>query len=214
MAKTLYHSALKQLGPVRVTVKSDVLQSKFSKPNAPKPDYVILEIAGEEWNYSLENPTCGDVFEGQKGNTFTIVAEGGGRGHEDSASVTYVGEAAAEGDDGDTGPAIPPPARPAPARRGPTPHNTSVPAAHPARQNAPAAPVRPAAPPANAGHHGARVGACLNKAVDYMIAEGIPWNANECYNRCSDMVRIAEAIENGHMAPKFSERQAAEQPAA
>ena len=40
-----------------------------------------------------------------------------------------------------------------------------------------------------------------------MIAEGVPFDANELYNRTSDMVRIAEALENGYMAPKFSERQ-------
>jgi len=201
MPKTLYHSALRALGPVRVTVKSDVLQSKFSKPNAPKPDYVVLEIAGDEWNYSLENPGCGDVFDGKKGETFTVVADGGGRGKEDTATVTYVGESA-EPSDNDGGEA-PPPSRPAarqatPARRGPAPHEPK-----------PAA--RAAAPAGNGGsvHHGARVGACLNKAVDYCIAEGVPFDANEIYNRTSDLVRIAEALENGHMAPKFGERKAA-----
>lgn len=203
MAKTLYHSALRQLGPVRVTVKSDVLQSKFSKPNAPKPDYVVLEIAGEEWNYSLENPGCGDVFDGKKGETFTVVADGGGRGKEDTATVTYVGESA-EPSDNDGGEAPPPARQPqrqaAPAqRRGPAPHE-------------PKPATRAAAPAGNGGsvHHGARVGACLNKAVDYCIAEGVPFDANEIYNRTSDLVRIAEALENGHMAPKFSERKAAQ----
>lgn len=216
MAKTLYHSALRQLGPVRVTVKSDVLQSKFSKPGAPKPDYVILEISGEEWNYSLENPTCGGVFEGQKGNTFTVVADGGGRGKEDSATVTYVGEAV--GEDGDTAPAAPArasaPARaaaPAAPRRGPKPHNTAVPPSHPAHQPAPAS----AAPAAAArdkfvGHPGQRVGACLNKAVDYLIAEGLassdPAFSEALYNLVSDMVRVTAAIEEGHLAPKQSER--------
>lgn len=223
MAKTLYHSALRQLGPVRVTVKSDVLQSKFSKPNAPKPDYVILEISGEEWNYSLENPTCGDVFEGQKGNTFTVVADGGGRGKEDSATVTYVGEAV--GEDGDTAPASPAraaaparasaPARaaaPAAPRRGPTPHNTAVPPSHPAHQPAPAAaaPAAAAAREKFVGHPGARVGACLNKAVDYLIAEGLassdPAFSSTLYNLVSDMARVTAAIEEGHLAPKQSER--------
>ena len=215
MAKTLYHSALRQLGPVRVTVESDVLQSKFSKPGAPKPDYVILNIAGESWNYSLENPTCGDVFEGQKGNTFTIVAEGGGKGKEDSATVTYVGEAAAEGDDGDTAPARPAPARPAPAKpKGVTPHNTAVPPGHPARMNTPAAPARPAAPPAKTTHFGATVGMCVKAAVDYCIAEGVAFDPNVIYERASDLVRVAERMEGGSLAPKFSERMAAEQPAA
>jgi len=196
MAKTLYHSAARQLGPVRVTVKSDVLQSKFSKPNAPKPDYVVLEIDGVEWNYSLECPSCGDAFLNAKGETFSVIFDGGGKGKEDTATVTYVGEPGVE--------APPAAAKAAPARPAPAP-------ARPAPQPAAAAPARPAAPPPVARppqsvHHGARVGACLNKAVDYMIAEGVPFDANELYNRTSDMVRIAETLENGHMAPKFSER--------
>jgi len=216
MAKTLYHSALRQLGPVRVTVESDVLQSKFSKPGAPKPDYVILNIAGESWNYSLENPTCGDVFEGQKGNTFTVIADGGGKGKEDSATVTYVGEAADDGDVAPAAPARPAPARPAPAapaaapRRGPTPHNTAVPAGHPAHQPAPAAAAPAAAREKFVGHPGQRVGACLNKAVDYLIAEGMassdPAFSQTLYNLVSDMVRVTAAIEEGHLAPKQSER--------
>ena len=204
MPKTLYHSALKQLGPVRVTVKSDVLQSKFSKPNAPKPDYVILEIAGEEWNYSLENPTCGEVFEGQKGNTFTIVADGGGRGKEDSATVTYVGEAASG--DGDTAPAAP--ARPAPPvkRQNGPPHNTSVPPGHPAHQPAPAAARPTAAPRVETKHFGATVGMCVKAAVDYCIAEGVAFDPNVVFERASDLVRVAEAMEGGRLAKPFSER--------
>lgn len=207
MPRTLYHSALKQLGPVRVTVKSDVLKSKFSKPNAPKPDYVILEIAGEEWNYSLENPTCGDVFEGQKGNTFTVVAEGGGKGKEDTATVVYVGEAA-DGNDGDTAPAAP--ARPAPAPRaaapkGVTPHNTTAAPARPAA----AAPTRPATPPAKTTHFGATVGMCVKAAVDYCIAEGVAFDPNVIYERASDLVRVAERMEGGTLAAPFSRRMAA-----
>jgi len=211
----LYHSALKKMGPIRVTVQSDVLQSKFPG----KPDYVCLRIGTEDFNYSLENPTCGDVFEGQKGNTFTIIADGGGKGKEDTATVTYVGEAA---DDGDTAPAAPAPARTAaaparpaaaPARRGPVPHNTSVPPGHPARQAAPAAAAPTPAAQSRAqfvGHPGARVGACLNKAVDYLIAEGLassdPAFSETLYNLVSDMVRVTAAIEEGHLAPKQSER--------
>ena len=210
MAKTLYHSALRQLGPVRVTVKSDVLQSKFSKPNAPKPDYVVLEISGEEWGYNLENPTCGEVFEGQKGNTFTIVADGGGKGKEDTATVTYVGEAAEE-----AAPARPGPAAPAP-RKAMTPMNKSVPPGHPAHNPVPPKAAAPAAPAQSkaqfVGHPGARVGACMNKAVDYLIAEGIassdPAFSQTLYNLVSDMVRVCAAIEDGHLAPKQSERAA------
>ena len=217
MAKTLYHSAFRRIGPVRVTVKSDVLQSKFSKPNAPKPDYVVLEIASEEWNYSLENPTCGKCFEGQKGNTFTVIADGGGKGKEDTATVTYVGEAA--GDDGDVAPTAPTaPARSVPraaAPKGITPHNTSVPTGHPTHVAPAARPAAANVAPAQtraqfAGHPGARVGACMNKSVDYLIAEGMnssdPAFSQTLYNLVSDMVRICAAIEDGHLAPKQSER--------
>lgn len=207
MAKTLYHSAFRALGPVRVTVKSDVLQSKFSKPNAPKPDYVVLEIAGEEWNYSLENPNCGEAFEGQKGSTFTVVADGGGKGKEDSATVTCVGEAGVE-----EAPERPAPAAPGPRKSAMSPHNTSVPPGHPAHVAVAAhAPTPLQQTKAQfVGHPGARVGACMNKAADYLIAEGLsssdPAFSQTLYNLVSDMVRVCAAIEDGHLAPKQSER--------
>jgi len=172
----------------------------------------VLEISGEEWGYNLENPTCGEVFEGQKGNTFTIVADGGGKGKEDTATVTYVGEAA-----GEEAPARPAPAAPAPRKTSMTPHNTSVPPSHPAYVAPPARPAAAPAAPAQTkaqfvGHPGARVGACMNKAVDYMIAEGIassdPAFSQTLYNLVSDMVRVCAAIEDGHLAPKQSERAA------
>lgn len=197
MAKTLYHSVLKQQSPVRVTVKSDVLQSKFSKPNAPKPDYVILEIDGQDFNYSSENPDCAAFFVGQKGRTFTIIADGGGKGQEDTATITYVGEAADEGQ---------PPAKPVARPSSPPPARKGLPPQTKSNLNTVNAPRAAVAAPS--GHHGARVGACLNKAVDYMVAEGIPYNPQELAYRVSDMVRICEAIENGHMLPKFSERSA------
>lgn len=74
------------MGPVQVTVTTDVLPSKFKG----KPPYVGLRIAGEDWSYSTENDECAAFFEGQKGRTFTIVAEG----REQQAVLTYVGEAA------------------------------------------------------------------------------------------------------------------------
>ena len=52
----------------------------------------------------------------------------------------------------------------------------------------------------------------MNKAVDYMIAEGIassdPAFSQTLYNLVSDMVRVCAAIEDGHLAPKQSERAA------
>lgn len=87
--KTLFHSELVKLGPVAVTVESDVMKSKFSKPGAVKPDYVVLIIDGEERTYNTENAECAAFFDGQKGRTFTLVAEGS----RENATLTYVGEA-------------------------------------------------------------------------------------------------------------------------
>lgn len=113
--KTLYHSELVTLGPVMVTVKSDVLKSKFSKPGLPKPDYVLLEINGEDRTYTLDSPQCVEFFEGMKDRAFTIIAEGG-KGHE---TLTYVGEAAPqkapESSHGNKPPPNPPSQRPPPA---------------------------------------------------------------------------------------------------
>ena len=70
--KTLYHSELAAMGPVRVTVKTDRMKSRYSKPGNEKPDYVVLLIAGKEKNYNTENEGCAAFFEGQKGKTFTL----------------------------------------------------------------------------------------------------------------------------------------------
>ena len=86
MAKTLYHSELVKMGPVKVTVKSDVLPSKFQG----KPPYLELLIGNNLRQYSTENNECADFFQGQKGRSFTIVAEGS----REQAIITYVGEAA------------------------------------------------------------------------------------------------------------------------
>ena len=92
MAKQIWHSELKSLGPVRVTIKSDILKSKWSKPNDPKPDFVVLDVNGEQRNYTLENPSCGDVFRNRKEQTISIIAEGSG----ESATITYVGQSGAQ----------------------------------------------------------------------------------------------------------------------
>jgi hypothetical protein len=84
MAKNLYHSALVKLGQVMVTVKSDVLKSQF--PN--KPDYVVMEINGEDFNYTTENDACAEFFRGQKGATMALSAEG----RKEEAALTYLGD--------------------------------------------------------------------------------------------------------------------------
>lgn len=89
------------MGPVQVKVVKEQQQSKFKG----KPPYVVLEIDGHERLYSAENEDCADFFDGQKGRTFTIVAEGGGKDKEETATITYVGESAPDPDEHDQEPA-------------------------------------------------------------------------------------------------------------
>jgi hypothetical protein len=126
MAKTCYHSELSKLSPVTVQVASDPKKSKF--PN--KPNYVYLKIQdketgafGEERPHDFENAKCEAFFVGQKGRTFTIVAEG----REDTATITYVGESGAAIQPPAPKPAhsAPPAARPPAAA--PAPHATGAP---------------------------------------------------------------------------------------
>lgn len=202
MAKTLYHSALVKLGAVKVTVKSDVLASKYSKPNAPKPNYVVLDIGGEDFNYSFDTPACEAAFTGCKGKTFMIVAEGSGK--DGSATVTYVGEPVTA-----AGPA---------KKKGMTPHNTAVPPNNPAyRQAGPpaGAPARTQAPAqssaTNPTQPGVRVGMAMNLSVKYGIATGELWNPQAIMERASDLIRLSASLEAGHLCPKFSERQQQQQ---
>jgi hypothetical protein len=103
------------MGPVEVTVKSDgAIPSKFKGKNP----FVVLDIGGEEHTYNTENDECASFFDGTKGRTFTIVAEG----REGDAIITYVGESAE----------APEPAK-APAKQAP--------------KSAPARPVTPPARP-------------------------------------------------------------------
>jgi len=133
MAKTLWHAALRDLGPVTVTVKHEAKKSKFSKPDAPKPDYVGLAIKGEDWGYNVENQRCADFFKGRAGTTICIQAEGS----RDDATILLLGQPGSQV-------AQPPPRQPAPAdqpaaqpkppaqpltqpSRGPAPHDTAAP---------------------------------------------------------------------------------------
>lgn len=128
------------MGPVTVTIRSDVLKSKFQG----KPDYVLLDIAGEERIYNVENADCAEFFRGHKGRTFAILAEG----TKEDATIGYVGEAASEPEPEEQPPArntAKAPARPPARGKGPPPSA----AGPPARQNAPPpAQTRAAAPPA------------------------------------------------------------------
>lgn len=93
--KNLYHGDLVKMSPVEVTVKSDVLESRFKG----RPPYVVLEIDGRERNYTLDNEECEEFFSGTKGQTFTIAAEG----FKDTASLTYAGKAGRDPNDDDEG---------------------------------------------------------------------------------------------------------------
>ena len=53
---------------------------------------MVLEIGGEERRYNVENEQCEQFWVGQKGRTFTVVAEG----KRETATIAYVGEAAPE----------------------------------------------------------------------------------------------------------------------
>lgn len=208
MAKisNLYHSALAAMGPVRVTVKAEQAKSKY--PN--KPNYVTLTINGVDHYYSAENPGCADFFNGTKGRTFTIVAEGGGKGSPETAQIVYVGEAAPSG--------------PPQPQHAPPPPQTATPASlpPPAAQSA-AAPQRGAAPATKVTAqgkvlpHGAQVGACVNKAVDVTSELGVnpsdPIFYRTVYEIASDLIRVSQMLERGELAPSAKERQAAAQAA-
>lgn len=64
------------MGPVTVTIRTGPQKSKYSKPDAPKPDYCGLTIAGVEYSYSLDTQACAEFITQHKGQTLTVVAEG------------------------------------------------------------------------------------------------------------------------------------------
>jgi hypothetical protein len=147
-SKTLWHKELKELSPVAVTVKSERQKSKFSKPNEPKPDFVCLVINGQERLYNVENDACGNFFAGQRGRSFTIIAEGS----REDATITYVGEAAAT-----VGHQPPPAARPPqpPAAPQPPQHYDSNPPGRPG--GAPPPPPPASTPPPRDAKHEAEI---------------------------------------------------------
>ena len=79
----LFHKALSEMGPVRVTVDDNARYLKA------KDAYVVdLTIKGEPLSYWCESEQCLNFFEGKKGRTFTLIAEGS----RDKATINYVGE--------------------------------------------------------------------------------------------------------------------------
>jgi hypothetical protein len=130
--KNLYHSELVQKGPVRVTVKTDVMKSKF----AGKPPYIVLAFDGEgERNYSIESDDCQTALANMKGRSIMIEATGSGR--DGSAAIKVLGAGAPQG--GENQPQ-PPGAAPEPQKQAHTaPEQPKAPQAAPAaRTDSPA----------------------------------------------------------------------------
>lgn len=62
--------------PLQVLVTTDRLKSKYSKPNAPKPDWIGIRVGTDEYSYTTENEKCAVALTGLKGQTVTIIASG------------------------------------------------------------------------------------------------------------------------------------------
>ena len=86
--KSVYHSALVKAGQIDITITCDAPQeSKFSKPNAPKPPYISFKHEGSEHFLEVENDECGEALSGYKGQTITVEATGS----RDDARITVLG---------------------------------------------------------------------------------------------------------------------------
>lgn len=122
--KTLYHTELRNMGPVTATVTSDVLDSKFQKKGEPPKRYVVMNVGGVERNYHVENEHCAFALDGLKGRTVLIEATG----MRDDARIVVDGQNAPDDEvPGAESPAAAPAARQsAPATRQTAP----APAAH------------------------------------------------------------------------------------
>jgi hypothetical protein len=201
--KTLFHSELATLGPVRVTVKEERRASKYSKPNAPKPDYVTLLLNGAERFYTVENEGCATFFDGTKGTTFTLNASGS----RESALLEYLGEQVL--DSAGLAKTQPPPNRAAASR----PPATKTPAA---QQRPPATQQRPpgAAPKGALPHQpmGATVGMAVNNACHSLTAQGLQLEPKRIFEIASDILRVSYNLERGKLAPRLAEREAAAKP--
>lgn len=196
--KTLYHGEFRELsaaGPVRVSVKTGPMPSTKKKGEF----YVELEIDGHQRYLHPENDACLQFWEGRKGTEVFVMAEG----TRDEARYIEVGQP------GSATPAPQP--RPAQAR----PKGAMTQAEQAAR---PAAPQRPPVKPdgKHAPVFGATVGACMNKAVDIVTANGdgtggaldpmSPAFYQAVYFVASDLVRLSLLLEEGKLAPSAKER--------
>lgn len=139
--KTLFHSELVELssrGPVTIKVASEARKSKFQG----KPNFIYLVLNGEERAYNFDSQACEAFFNGQNGRTFAVIAAGDREG----ATLTYVGESAANMQ---AAPPRPPAAYVAPPTAAPPPATYTPPPATPPAQHTP--PVPYVSPPPVAG---------------------------------------------------------------
>lgn len=75
--KSIYHSTLAKAGDVRLSIKSDVLTSKYKKEGEAGHFYVIVEHdGGPEQTLLIENEACRRAMMGFKGEDITIKASG------------------------------------------------------------------------------------------------------------------------------------------
>lgn len=87
----VFHKTLVGLGPTRVTVDDEPRYVK-SKDAFVVDLTVTAGNETEQVGYWCENETCQQFFKGQKGRTFTVIAEGA----RETATLQYVGEKLAD----------------------------------------------------------------------------------------------------------------------
>ena len=183
MAKNLYFSALQKLSPVTAVVTSDMLDSKFKKAGMPNK-YVGLKIEGEEYSHTLETEACVQALTGLKGKTVQITTSG----NKDTSEfeVVILGQ-------------------PASSIQKPQPQQHAE--AAQSHQAAPAAPVAAKHAPV----FGATVGNCMKMAVDTVTAIGTDPFSPEFYRQthqiASDLIRVAQMLEAGNLAPSAKKQQ-------
>jgi len=200
--KTLYHGELRQLGPVQVTVKKEWTESTKKKGTY----YTTLVVNGVERYYNPENQQCLEFWAGKAGQTITVVAAGS----REEATLVQMQTVAQV--DQPTAPAPAPSAAPRPpqavpaAAPSPRPGVSNAPTAQPPRASAPSSAPVPSRPTGDSHQNGQRVGMAINQAVQFLCHSGEGWDPKLIYERASDLVRLAQQLEAGHLAPKFSER--------
>jgi hypothetical protein len=141
-------------------------------------------VMGEEKNYNVENPNCGNALRGRVGQSITIVASGS----RDDATIQLVGNAPAQAHNS-------PPQGAPPQSQGHTPaQHTNAPA--PSQSQHAQQPFKP---------FGATVGMAINCACANLTARGEFLDPHEVTQIASDLLRCARWLEDGNLLAK-SER--------